>query len=308
MNATKYPWPMLQPGDRVAVIAPSGPADPDGLVRGLERIESWGLVPVLGDALKLGRGPDPARILAAPDVVRIRDLQRALTDDSNAAVFVARGGYGLLRILDAIDWSRVRNARPRPVVGLSDATCLHVALRVHAHWPSIMGPHVAGGLGAERPDSLSIDALRAMLFAQTFAGTDLLANAAIARPGSVMAPMHGGNLATLASMVGGSEGVRPHVPFIAVLEDINEAPYRVDRMLTQLLRSGWFTNAVGVVCGSWKGCGNVDPVLLERLDNVPGPLVLHAAFGHDDRHLAVPLGIPVRLHTSVPHIEVVGSP
>ena len=102
----------------------------------------------------------------------------------------------------------------------------------------------------------------------------------------------------LAAMCGTATGVPPTEPFIALLEDVTELPYRVDRMLVQLHQSGWFANAVGVISGTWDRCGNVEPVLREQLNRVPGPIVLNAAFGHGDRNLTVPLGVPVTFETS----------
>jgi muramoyltetrapeptide carboxypeptidase len=299
-----FPWDVLSAGDNVAVIAPSGPVEVHALARGLDVLRSWGLVPILGEAFE--RSQTDNSMFAAPDEFRARDVNWALTDPSIRAVLVARGGYGLVRILDALNWERVRESQPRPVVGLSDATCLHAALRVHAGWPSLMGPHVAGGVGAERPDVMSNNSLRNALFERRFDAVGLMADAVVERVGVAGAPVHGGNLAMLSAMVGSVEGAAPNAPFIAALEDINEAPYRVDRMLTQLLRAGWFANCVGVVCGSWKGCGEVMPVLRERLSTIPGPLVFDAAFGHDERHLAVPLGVPIRLDATQSH-PVIGS-
>jgi muramoyltetrapeptide carboxypeptidase len=305
-DPSHLPWNVLRRGASVAVISPSGPADPVALEHGLLRLRSWGLKPVLG-----AHGTSVGAITAGPDVDRAADLFWALTDPSIDAVLVARGGYGMVRNLDLIDWKAVSAARVRPVVGMSDITALHEALRVHTSRPSLLGPHVAGLLAdgvvpGSSADGPTHDAFVSVLCGEV-EGAGLLPagrstaywdSARVVRSGSTVAPWFGGNLAVLASLSGSAEGVAPTVPFVAVLEDVNEAPYRVDRMLTQLLRAGWFANAVGVVCGEWIGCGDegeVEAVLRERLGFLKGPFVFGAPFGHGDRHLTLPLGVPISL-------------
>ena len=303
-NPLDLPWNALQRGSTVAVISPSGPVDPAALEHGVLRLRSWGLQPIVGvNCTSVGA------ITAGPDHDRAADLFWALTDPSIEAVLVARGGYGMVRNLDLIDWNAVNAARVRPVVGMSDSTALHQALRVHTSWASLLGPHVAGLLAngvvpGSLADGPTHDSFVSVLCGGA-AGAELMAagrssaywdSARVIRNGTVVAPWFGGNLAVLASLCGSAEGVAPAVPFVAVLEDVNEAPYRVDRMLTQLLRAGWFAYAVGVVCGEWVGCGegtSLDDVLLERLGFIEGPFILGAPFGHGDRHLTLPLGVPI---------------
>ncbi len=325
--------PLLQPGDAVAVITPSGPADANRLASGCETLRSWGLEPVLGAHVNTGRG-----MTAGADSDRAHDLQWALESREIAAVFCARGGYGVIRILDGLDWSRIRRSTPKPVVGFSDITGLHVALAGRLGWSSILGVHVAGGIANHPDDDPSANDLRSLLFHGILPNL-FSAPTRVVRGGRVRGvPLRGGNLTMLAAMCGSSDGTPPPEPFIAVLEDVNEAPYRVDRMLTQLLRAGWFENAVGVVCGSWEGCHGVsvstqlreqqrdgdsvhlddahlddagapafredtpntelETVLVERLEALHCPLLFDAPFGHGANHLPVPIGIPVDLDTS----------
>jgi muramoyltetrapeptide carboxypeptidase len=311
-------WGLLGRGSRVGIISPSGPFDPVALRHGLLRLRSWGLEPVVGSHCSSAAASSivneisgfPA-ITAGPDEARAADLEWALTDPSLDAVLVARGGYGMVRTIGLVDWALVRAARARPVVGMSDITALHEALRVHTTRGSLLGPHVTGLLAKGVEPGSSVDGPTHDSFVSVLCGevlgaklapssntTPYWGSARVARSGSVVAPWFGGNLAVLASLSGSAEGLAPDRPFVAVLEDVNEAPYRIDRMLTQLLRAGWFANAVGVVCGSWVGCGapgEVEAVVLERLASIGGPIVFDAPFGHGDRHVTLPLGVPVSL-------------
>lgn len=303
------PWGLLGRGSRVAVVSPSGPVDALSLEHGLWRLRSWGFQPVLGRHSSAAF--DAAALTAGPDEHRAADLLWALTDPTIDAVLVARGGYGMLRNLDLIDWGAVEAARMRPVVGMSDITVLHEALRVHTSWVSLLGPHVSGLLAKGTAPGSVVDGPTHDSFVSVLCGevagselapvgssTPYWGSSRVLQGGSVVAPWFGGNLAVLASLCGSAEGVAPTVPFVAVLEDVNEAPYRIDRMLTQLLRAGWFAHAVGVVCGEWIGCGeaaHVEAVLRERLSFINGPFVLDAPFGHGDRHITIALGVPISL-------------
>ncbi len=326
-----FPWHSLQAGDQVAVVTPAGRVDSQPLERGLARLRSWGLNPVLGrhvyrSSAAIHNGPpandsamkdapvnDPFpedELFAGPDDGRIADLQWALTDPSIRAVLIGRGGYGAMRTVDRIDWSKVRNAPPRPVIGFSDITAIHAALRVHTDLPSMLGVHVGGALGSASEDetkppiALSISAARDFLFRSTVP-SPFTSETIVVREGNVSAPIYGGNLAILGALLGSAEGVPPASPFIAALEDVDEAPYKVDRLLTQLLRAGWFANCVGVLSGSWKGCGDIATVLYERLGRIDGPIVHLAGFGHGDLHLPIPLGIRVQLDTAGRTMEIV---
>jgi muramoyltetrapeptide carboxypeptidase len=290
------PWRFLRPGDPVAVVLPSGPVDFDDLRSGIDVLRNWGLQPLLAPAAEstnsLETGKPVPDYLAASDAMRADHLLWALTDPKVRAVFVARGGYGLLRIIDRIPADVLRSTE-RFVVGFSDATVLHERL-ASLGVPSIHAPNVCG-LSASGP---SAAALHRLLFDGEWA--DVVSRSTTVRDGSARAVLRGGNLAMLAANAGTPDSC-PAEPFIAVLEDVNETPYRVDRMLTQLLRSGWFERAVGVVCGTWAGCGTheqITSVLVDRLAAVRGPMVIDATFGHDDVNLALPFGVPVRFTTA----------
>lgn len=281
----------LAPGDRVAVVAPSGPLDPDRLARGTRVLESWGLEVVMGAHVL-----DRAAHLAGLDEHRAADLQQAWCDPAIAAILCARGGSGATRLLDLLDWDAMRRAEPTALVGYSDATVLHEALATHLGVASLFGPMPAARpFGGETPDHSSLDHLRRTLFepeqVQVLRGDGTVC----VTGGRAQGITVGGTLAVLASTIGTPEA-RPANGGIVLLEDITEPAYRLDNLLTQLIRSGWFDGVRGVVLGTWVDCGD-DAVetVCARLDRLGVPLLSGLPFGHGVPQLTVPLGAEAEL-------------
>ena len=151
-------------GDRVAVVAPSGPVVPERLERGVAVLESWGLEVVVGRHALARR-----RHLAGTDEERAEDLQRAWCDPAVRAVLCARGGSGAARIVDRLDWAAMRAAGPRVLVGFSDATVLHQAVANRLGLSTLFGPMAAtevfaGADAGDVADSVSVQRLRTTLF------------------------------------------------------------------------------------------------------------------------------------------------
>ncbi|TCO24896.1 muramoyltetrapeptide carboxypeptidase [Kribbella steppae] len=281
----------LVAGDRVAVVAPSGPVRAERLETGIEYLKQWGLeVEVLPSVLA---GHERLSYLAADDKARAEDLRNAWLDSSFAAVFCARGGYGVQRMLEYVDFDELA-AVPKWFIGFSDITALHEPLNARG-LVTVHGPMAAAveQLGA----SVGRQRLYDLLFEPTSV-TDLLAPAGARTvvDGVAEGPLRGGNLALLAASVGTPTYAPP--TGIVVMEDVSEDAYRVDRLLTQLLRSGWFARVTGLVIGDFSGAddsGLVSAVVLDRLEPLGLPMVEGAAIGHEDVNLAVPLGLSVRL-------------
>jgi muramoyltetrapeptide carboxypeptidase len=281
----------LVPGDRVSVVAPSGPIEPDRLARGCAVLESWGLDVVTGAHVL-----DRSAHLAGTDGDRAGDLQQAWCDPEIAAVLCARGGSGATRLLDLLDWDAMLRAEPTVFVGYSDATALHEALATRLGLSSLFGPMPAAlPFGGGSPDRTSLDHLRTTLFqpeqVQVLRGADTTCVV----PGRATGVTVGGTLALLASTIGTSES-RPASGGIVVLEDITEPAYRLDNLLTQLLRSGWFDGVRGIALGTWIDCGDdaLDTVC-SRLEHLSVPLLAGLPFGHGVPQLTVPLGLEAEL-------------
>ncbi|WP_425428372.1 S66 peptidase family protein [Streptomyces violens] len=288
--------PRLRPGDRVAVVAPSGPVAPERLDAGLDILRGWDLDPVLAPHVRAGH--EELTYLAAPDERRARDLQDAWCDPAVAAVFAARGGYGAQRMVDLLDWEAIRAASPKPLIGFSDVTVLHEAFALRAGVATLHGPAVAGEIFLK--DEPTRDHLRRTLFTPEDPAVLTLApgTARTLLPGRAHGVTFGGCLALLASEAGTPDARPDAAGGLLLLEDVGEAPYAIDRALTQLLRSGMLTGATGVLLGSWARCGpyeRVRAVLTDRLGGLGVPVVEEFGFGHGDSALTVPLGVPATL-------------
>ncbi|MEV6412136.1 LD-carboxypeptidase [Kribbella sp. NPDC051718] len=281
----------LRSGDRVAVVAPAGPMVAGRLETGSAHLRDWGLEIDVMPAVLTRHERFP--YLAGDDAARAADFRAAWLDPQYAAVFCGRGGYGVQRLLQHLDLDELAGV-DKLLVGFSDITALHEAFNaqglVTVHGPMAAAVEQLGALeGRER--------LHDLLF-EPESVKDLLAPRAARTvvPGTAEGRLLGGNLALLASSLGTPTSVRPDG--IVVLEDVSEDGYRVDRLLTQLLRAGWFDHVTGLVIGDFSEAddqGLVTDVVRERLEPLGVPMVDGAAIGHEEVNLAVPLGLPVRL-------------
>ncbi|MFI2288042.1 LD-carboxypeptidase [Streptomyces niveus] len=289
--------PRLRPGAKVAVVAPSGPVPADRLEAGLDLLRGWGLDPVVAPhVLDRHREFD---YLAGTDEARARDLQDAWCDPTVAAVLCARGGYGVHRMVDLLDWDAVRAAAPKPFVGYSDITALHEAFAVRAGVATLHGPMVAALTFLKDPATQ--ESLRATLFEPDTVRTVGQATARALVPGRAHGITLGGCVSLLAADLGTPHARPSAAGGLLLIEDIEEEPYRLDRILTQLLRSGWLDGVAGIVLGSWAGCGPYETVralLLDRLGGLGVPIVEELGFGHGPTNLTVPLGVPAVLEAS----------
>lgn len=278
--------PLLSAGDRVAVVAPAGPTDPERVRRGAEVLRGWGLVvddpgPVM---------PSGFDWLAGEDAARARALEEAWLATDVTAVWCTRGGFGSQRLLDHLDWRALGDARPTWLIGFSDVTALHQAFAARLGVATILGPGIAALAEVDEASRASMRALLLEGVGEPLAGVP-------GGGGRASGVLVGGNLCVLAAGAGTPE-VRPAQDSIAVLEDLGESPYRLDRLLTQLLRSGWFDGVRGIACGTFSDCG--DPVLvrrllLERLGPLGVPVVLDLPIGHTPANRALLLGRPAHL-------------
>lgn len=296
----------LRTGDRVAVVAPSGPLQPERLDAGLAFLRDWGLEPVCYPHA-LDRHPR-FEYLAGTDADRARDLQTAWCDPSIAGVLCARGGYGAQRIVDLLDWDAMRAAGPKAFAGFSDVTALHEAFANRLGLATFHGPMAAASSFVE--DEPTREHLRRALFDPPAPTVLTSPQARALVPGRASGVTLGGCLSLLAAELG-TPHCRPGAAGgILLLEDVGDRPYALDRMLTQLLRAGWLDGVVGIALGSWEDCGpyeEVRAVLLDRLGGLGVPVVEELGFGHCASTVTVPLGVPAVLDADAGTLTVHAS-
>jgi muramoyltetrapeptide carboxypeptidase len=226
--------------------------------------------------------------LAGDDARRGHELTAALVDPEVKAIVAGRGGYGAMRLLDGTDLASLRRA-PRWIVGFSDITSLHVAA-ARAGVASIHGPNVTGlGRTSPRNRAAWLAALERPDAGATWA------NLAVLHAGRATGPVAGGNLALLEAMAAAGKLELPE-GCVLLLEDVDERPYRVDRMLTALRLGGHLGRAAAIVLGGFtrcapgKECVTVEEVLAERTSRLGIPVVTGAPFGHGEENRAFVLG------------------
>ena len=293
----------LVPGDTVAVVAPSGPSMPERLAAGVALLESWGLrVRVMPHVLT---GHQQLPHLAATDAERAADLQQAWLDPEVAAVICARGGYGAQRMVELLDWDALRAAPAKVFLGYSDATALHEAFALRLGLATLYGPMAAGQVFTE--DAATAEHLRRTLFEPERVRLLGSPSAECLVPGRARGVTAGGCL-TLLATDRGTPAARPDFAgAILVLEDVGEPLYSLDRLLTQLLRSGALAGVAGVALGSWEGCHpayRINELMLDRLGPLGVPVVGELGFGHGPSSITVPLGLPAVLDADAGTLEL----
>ncbi|MGI8575672.1 MAG: S66 peptidase family protein [Egibacteraceae bacterium] len=288
--------PALRSGDRVALLAPSSPVlHPDRLARGVELLTSWGLEPVTMPHLHGQHG-----FLAGTDAQRLADLRGALEDPFIHAIWCARGGYGVQRLLDGLDYERLRS-HPKLVVGFSDLTALLAALGRRAGLVTIHGP--MGEWDDARTGAEQAAWLRRLLTEPRPLGRVPSPPCDVLVDGVAEGVLYGGNLSLLSASVGTTD--QPDLRgAIVLIEEVGERPYRVDRMLRHLLRADVFEGLAGCVFGAFVGCEErraqrssqtVEEVVTVFAHELGVPTIAGAPLGHGPGQLALPLGVRAQL-------------
>jgi muramoyltetrapeptide carboxypeptidase len=257
---------------------------PDLVEKALPVLRGWGVEVSVGECVRA----DGDGYLSASDEARAAEFTRAWLDPGVTCVLAARGGYGSQRTLDLVDWAALRTAGPKMFAGSSDVTALHRAVNVHLGLETLFSPLPATTLF----DAVAAEHLRLSLFEPDEVRTITSPTASPLVPGTATGTLVGGNLALLASGLGTPEQGSAR-DAIVLLEDVTEPAYRIDRMVTQLLRSGWLDGVQGVVLGSWKACGDPETIrglMLDRLGSLGVPVVWDFGFGHVPASPTIPLG------------------
>lgn len=308
--------PRLKAGDTVGLVEPSwSSGDRFEVALAMETIRAMGLVPKLGQHVGARYG-----FLAGGDEERAADLNAMYADPAVRAIFAVRGGSGAARILPLLDWAAIR-ANPKLLIGFSDITALHMAIAARAGTPTVHGPNL--GSTTNNWGKLSWDAFRALVFegaTPTFATPPGVDDRLVQRsgrirtfrPGKASGRLFGGNLLVLAALMG-----TPYLPdfngAILFLEEVDEAPNRIDRMLTQLALGGVLERLSGVVFGQCTNCKEteaevgrftVSDVLDQHLTPLGIPAFEGALFGHIADQFSLPVGIRAEMDATAGTIRI----
>jgi muramoyltetrapeptide carboxypeptidase len=304
----------LRPGDRLAVLCVSGPVEPEPLETGLDALRFAGLDPVTYPS---ARAPGTMRsYLAGDDAMRAGDLRAALTDPGIAGILFARGGYGAQRTLEAMDWdglgpwgpeTGLPRRPPKVLAGYSDVTAVLEAVAVKLGWASLFSPMAAMRGG---PSHYSFASLLRTLLRPEEATLIRYPRAVTVVPGITRGVTVGGTLSLLASSLGTGTS-RPARGGILLLEDVDEEAYRIDRLLTQLRRSGYLDGVAGIVTGAFEGCRPAEligDILTERLGGLGVPMLTWADVGHGGPFQTFPLGIAAELDAGQATLRLLDPP
>ena len=279
----------LVPGDTIGIAAPAGPYDEGEFEKGIAAIRNMGFQVRIPEKLQ-----QPLSFLAGSDEHRASLLMDLFKNPAVDAIICARGGYGSLRILERLDYDMIRR-HPKAFVGFSDISALHTALMMHCGLAVFHGPMVISlGKSSSRTNTSLLEAL------STDQPIEIHPDNSIAiKAGQTTGMVAGGNLATLCHLLG-----TPFTPIykdaILLLEDITEAPYKIDRMLFQMKMAGCFDGIKGVVLGSFQQSGSyqeICDIVGEIFKDFKVPVLAGFEIGHNGTNLALPLGLTATLDT-----------
>ncbi len=278
----------------IAIVCPAGYMPLERAQTCIDTLQQWGYRVKIGATV----GGKSDNYFSGTDEVRLADLQQALDDQDVKAILCGRGGYGITRIIDSIDFRHFR-AHPKWIIGYSDITLLLSHLEVRFKLASLHAPMAAAFNegGAEGP---YVQSLRLAL-----EGKDLRYTCVphpFNRPGRISAPITGGNLALLAHLAGTASAV-PMAGKILFIEDVGEYLYNVDRMIRQLRRSGHLDELEGLIVGSFsEGKDTMRPfgataeeIILDVIKEYDFPVCFGFPVGHDGRNVALRTGVPHHL-------------
>ncbi len=294
----------IQQGDTVGVIAPSSGLSAEDFEKALQNLSSLGFKTKVGKYARAKNG-----FLAGTDKERLEDLHWAFSDAEVKAVWCVRGGYGASRILPFIDYNLIRK-NPKISIGYSDITAPHVAIFQNTGLVTFHGP-----VGTSNPsDYTKMHVLNALTnptanykielseFNKT-KESNLFKTETIVK-GKASGELIGGNLSLLSAMAGTPFAMKNLKGKILFIEDVGEQPYRIDRMLTQLLQSADLKSLAGIALGVFEDCNPKDAttqslieVLKDRLGNLGIPVIYGLSFGHIRDQFTLPLGIKAELDT-----------
>jgi len=295
----------LHPGSRVAIVAPSSPLDSKhGFQRGLNMLRSLGLKPVIPRGLHRRR-----RFLAGSDQHRADVVNAMFEDDEVDGIICMRGGDGAARILPLLNYDLIKR-NPKCLIGYSDITALNLALWSRIRLVSFSGAMVANGWNSA--GELTCDSFTRLVSGEKKLDWEFRPNFfRVMTKGTAQGRLVGGNLTVMAGLTGTAyfPSTRGAILFI---EDVDEKPERIDRMLTNLRLAGAFDSISAVLLGHFINCAGkqnrqrdiLNFVLKDNLADLGVPVVAGLPFGHIRDMLTMPIGVKVSLDTRLRRISI----
>lgn len=286
---------MLEKGDTISIISPAGGVRQEGeIALAIKNLKELGYNAIVGKSLGKTLG-----YLGGRDSERVQDLHDAFTSKESQAIIALRGGYGATRLLPLIDFSLIKN-NPKPLIGYSDITSLLTAIHQETGIVTFHGPNALDSWS-----EFTKEQFQALFKAEK--GHKLINHpsdrALTLVPGDCLAPIVGGNL-TLLSQTMGTPWEIDTKGKILFIEETNEAPYRIDRMLTQLWLARKLHDAKGFVVGKITGSGSTDAelnweaVIKDRLVPLGKPTLMNVSVGHTKNMLTLAVGAQVYMNAS----------
>lgn len=306
----------LRPGDTIAIIAPASGATPEAFERALANVATLGLKAKVG---KYARGSRD--FLSGTDAERLHDLHWAFEDAEVNGVWCVRGGSGAPRLLPEINYSLIKK-NPKIFVGYSDITALHLAISQQTGLVTFHGP-VASSELSDYTKSHLVNSIMAppanykiLPSEYNVAQASALFKPSVITPGKARGRLIGGNLSLLAAIAGTPYALKDVKGAILFAEDINEPPYKVDRLFTQLRQSCDMRSLAGVALGvfsSDKAATDADTamtlrVLKDRLGDLGIPVISGLSIGHIRDQFTLPIGIEAELDTATATVTMLESP
>lgn len=270
---------LLSNNDRVAMIAPAGKLPERGIDKAVEILDSWSLNVVPGKHVFSQDG-----YFAGTDLERLSDLQNAINDPTIAAILMARGGYGITRILDRLDLNPLKKS-PKWLIGFSDITALHLRMA----YEGLVSIH--GDVGTSMgQDADSTEALHQLLFK----GISKIDMNDVVRQGSGIGELVGGNLSLIVDSLGTYSEIQTDNK-ILFIEEIGEKTYRIDRMMNQLFRANKLSKLAGLVVGHFTDITESNSEfgftwrqsILDLVEDFDYPVVFGLPVGHEPQNYPI---------------------
>ncbi|MGG3467426.1 LD-carboxypeptidase [Neobacillus pocheonensis] len=284
-------------GDTVGVIAPASPPNQENLERGIGFLKDLGLNVKVGKHVSRIHG-----YLAGSDENRLEDFHEMFADPDVKAIICACGGYGTGRLAEQIDYDLIKN-NPKIFWGYSDITFLHTAIRQQTGLVTFHGPMVASDIGKEDTHQSSKKGFLQLFEPTSLIYTEQISPLEVLVDGEARGVIVGGNLSLLVSTLGTSYEIDTKDKLLFI-EDVNEEPRSVDRMLNQLDMAGKLKDANGILIGDFCDCTpkrnlslSLDEVISHYVTQANKPAIKGFMMGHCNPHIAIPFGVKASMNT-----------